>query len=173
MRGQHSNWRKRIFLLLLAILPQLLSLAGLAGLFWMLRLKEVFTANIVPQVESGKIILHFDLTEMDRPKIEVGSIIHGAFPERANRPSAEFQAKVIDIQKSTSTSGIAWKVEAEIQPLKNHQLILSAKALDFQPITLTMWSRTRRALTVLLTRDDYSKKGLQGVMGGMKMGNAP
>jgi hypothetical protein len=173
MRGLNSNWRKRIFLLLLAILPQLLSLAGLAGLFWMLRLKEVFTVDIVPQVEEGKIILHFDLTEMDRPKIEVGSIIHGTFSDRANRTSAEFQAKVINIQKFTSSAGIAWKIRAEIHPIKNSRLALFAKSLDSQPILLTMWSRTRRALTVLLTRDDNSKKGLQSVMGGVKMGNAP
>jgi hypothetical protein len=148
--------RNRYFLLALAVLPQLISLSGLAGLFWLIRIKEVFSAPGDFLQSAGGTRVVFLLADADRKKLEVGSIIHGQAADAINgQPVIEFRAAVAQITRPAKpTTPPAYQVTAKVQQLKTQGPDGEAILKSNQAINLQMWSRTRRALFVLLEKDN-------------------
>ncbi|RJQ40273.1 MAG: hypothetical protein C4555_01885 [Dehalococcoidia bacterium] len=173
MRGLHSTWRKRILLLVLAIVPQLLSLAGMAGLFWLLKIKDVFNADISWRSESQQILLSFGLTAEDRSKVTVGSVMHLTIEYPTRYAGQSFLAKVTKISKvTTPSSKLAWQVEAKLlEDIDQKTPPLSTEG-QLPPMAATVWTRTRRALTVLLDRAALSQAGRRDQTGGLKANGA-
>ena len=155
MLGQKRRRRQRLLLLAMAVLPQLASLAAMAGMLWAVKIKDVISAPAVFGSQSGRLIVSFDVAPSERPKLKVGSIVHGTVVDATGERGQEFSAQVTQIRetspvskrfpwkvKALLVSGIAKKPEAHIEP--DH------------PVTVTMWTRTRRALDVVLDRANFS-----------------
>lgn len=154
-----GHWRKRVFLLLLAVLPQVLSFGGLAGLFWVLRIKEVFTGAAVFEQQNDQATMQLYLAPKDRPKLEVGSRLHATILSLAGEPQTDLQAEVIKISKAGPGAPAPWRVSTLVSSP------IPQKLLARGPVQLSGWSRTRRAFTVLF--------GERGLFKGRRMSPAP
>ncbi len=171
----HRTPRRRIAFLLMALLPQMLSLAMMVGMFWMVRLKEVFTAEVFTRADPGHVTLNFRLSPADRPKVEPGSVLHGETTDAAGRALPPFQARVIAIRRIDSPlSASAWEVAAELQPGAGPEAMDPSETLRLsQPFRATLWCRTRRALTVLFTREGRTGTASHATVNRLGLGATP
>ncbi len=147
--------RRRFLLLAMAVLPQLASLAAMAGMFWAVKIKDVISASAAFARESNGAVVSFNISAADRPKLQVGSAVHGAVLDVTGARGQEFSANVTQISDTSPTSKrLPYKVEARlITGVGEHASVLTGAA---HPVTVTMWMRTRRALDVVLSRASVS-----------------
>lgn len=143
----NGSWKRRISLLALAILPQLLSLAGLAGLFWAVKLKEVFITDASFRTEPQRLVMKFAVSNADRIKVAQGTIVHFS-QVISERPQPEIEARVTAITRDNANPTFPWQVTAEVHRESNPTLSDRLGQLS-QPIAVKAWTRTRRALSVI------------------------
>ncbi len=159
----------------MAVLPQVVALGSMAGLLWLVRIKEIVRAPAVFQKDSNQVIMRFDLPEEDRPKIEVGSVLHGAIVGPTGKPGPEFQATVTRVEPTqASSTSIAWQVTAQLRVSPDMGEGISPEILEAAaPVSVAMWSRTRRALSVVFNREEVTETGKGSAAGNIGLGGVP
>jgi hypothetical protein len=161
-------------LLVLAVVPQLASLAGMAGMLWVVRIKDVFSAPVTFAEDSSTAGVMFNLSPGDRAKLDLGSVIHGAVVARAGHPGIEFTATVTAVEHRAETAGHStWHIECRLEAPAGQDGDVPAELIDQrQEVVAQMWTRTRRALFVILGSrspaggDTGGPQGLLSVGGG-------
>jgi len=165
MIGHKRRRRRRHWLLAMAILPQLASLAAMAGMLWAVKIKDVISAPAAFGRESGRLHISFDISAADRPKLQVGSVIHGAILDPSGQGGPAFSGQVIRIRVGGSASTrLPWRVDARLTP--DTEKRPEAFMEPGHPVSVAMWTRTRRALDVVLSQANFS-----GIAGSAPPGN--
>ncbi len=148
----------------MAVLPQLVSLAAMAGMFWAVRIKDVISAPASFMREANGAAVSFSISATDRQKLQVGSVIHGAALDADGEYVEEFAAEVTQINKAPSGSKrLPWKVQAQLITAAGERA--SGLTDTSHPVTITMWTRTRRALDVVLSRASLSGMASRALSG--------
>lgn len=130
--------RKRIFLVASLILFQVGALATLAGALWFVKVKETMTGKVVFTTTAGRTIADISVSGQDAMKLERGSVIF------ADTSAGSFRARVLRRHQGTNGAKVSAIVLQHSKPLSKIT----------RPVDVSMWTRTRRALTIFLDRSD-------------------
>lgn len=143
--------RKRIFMVAILVLSQVAALAVLAGALWLVKAKEAMGGSAAFTTTDGRTIADIFVSSQDAKKVDQGSIIFG------NTSVGSFTARVL--YKGSDGHGI--RLHADVLKQKSRDLPLSRYA---QPIIASMWTRNRRAITILLDRSSLEGEPAGGTL---------
>jgi hypothetical protein len=146
--------RRRLFLLAMAVLPQVASLPTMAAMLWAVRIKDVISVPATFHTASEQRYVSLGLPAADRPKLQVGSIVYGTVLDAAGRREQEFSAEVVSIREVAKAPRLRWLVEARL--IAGSGELLTGRAEGGPPLMVTLWTRTRRALDVVFSRASFS-----------------
>ena len=94
---KRRRWR-RFLLLAMAVLPQVASLAAMAGMLWAVKIKDVISASAAFSRESRRVDVSFSISAADRLKLQIGSVVHGMVLDATGERGQEFSAQVTQMR---------------------------------------------------------------------------
>lgn len=143
LRLKSRSLRHRIMLMAIVALLQVMGLAILAEVLYVVKVKDVVTGNATFLRSGERTILEVVIPSDDSSKLARGSVIHVSL--NGDKLNADFAAQVLGLTPDGEHASVRAVVLAH-----DNQQIPRSLLRSRQPVGVVAWTRTRRAIAIVL-----------------------